>query len=63
MVVVKMMKHTARGRADICFFDIFEDYTIRVKGRLVDPETGVDKSITRYYRIDDEGKFYELTGN
>ena len=44
-------------------FDIFEDYTIRVKGRLVDPETNVDKEVTRYYRIDDNGKFYELTNS
>lgn len=42
------------------FFDIYEDYTIRVKGRYV--WDGVNKSITRYYRINDEGKFYEVTG-
>ncbi|MBR2261824.1 MAG: hypothetical protein IJ916_09000 [Paludibacteraceae bacterium] len=43
-------------------FDIFEDYTIRVKGRLVERDRNIDKSITRYYRINDEGKFYEVTG-
>ena len=43
------------------FFDIYEDYTIRVRGRHVWDEE--DKSITRYYRINDEGKFYELTNS
>lgn len=42
------------------FFDVYEDYTIRVRGR--DVWDGVNKSITRYYRINDEGKFYEVTG-
>ena len=51
------------GRCRHLNFDIFEDYTIRVKGRLVDPETNVDKEVTRYYRIDDNGKFYELTNS
>ncbi|MEE3483641.1 MAG: hypothetical protein VZQ98_04850 [Bacteroidales bacterium] len=41
-------------------FDIYKDYTIRVLERSV--EGDVDKSITRYYRINDEGKFYEVTG-
>ena len=41
-------------------FDIYKDYTIRVLERSV--EGDIDKSITRYYRINDEGKFYEVTG-